>query len=128
MGAFVTVALVVILAHHTISGFKNVSLSRIGLMTFYMVMVALFVGGQTAALTFTSVSRACRARNMVLTAGDQFSHIAGTIIGMSVVMRTPSRIATMGVFGWTIVRFGMIYLEMMVDERYRHRRDCPRQT
>ena len=128
MGAFVTVALVAIVLHHANSGFKNISFARVGLMSLFLAMVAMFVGGQTAALTFTSVSRACMARNMVLTAGDQFAHIAGTIVGMSLIMRTPSRISTFGLLGWTVVRFGMLYYRGIVDRRYRHRRGCSSAT
>lgn len=108
MGASVAGAVIVVGIHHVKSGLKNVRIAGLGLMSLFLGMVAMFVGGQTAALTFTSVSSACMARNMVLTAGDQFAYIAGTIIGMVFIMRAPSRVGTMGLLAWTVVRFGML--------------------
>jgi len=93
--------------HHAISGLKNVSFARLLLMSLFLVMVTMFVAGQTAALTSTSVSGACMARNMVLTAGDQFAHIAGTIIGLSFLLRNPSQMAMLGLLGWTVLRVGI---------------------
>ena len=107
LGAFAAGGLVVIVGHHAISGLKNVSLARLVLMGLFLVMVAMFVAGQTAALTFTSVSSACMARNMVLTAGDQFAHIAGTVIGLSFILRNPSQMAMLGLLGWTVLRVGI---------------------
>lgn len=107
LGASVTAAVIALGIYHVKLGFKKVALVRLGLMVLFSGMVAMFVGGQTAALTFTAVSKACMASNMVLTAGDQFAHIAGTIIGMNVIMRTPSRFGIMGLLAWTVVRFGM---------------------
>ena len=107
LGASVAAAVIVVGVHHVKSGLKNIRIGRLGLMSLFLGMVAMFVGGQTAALTFTSVSRACMARNMALTAGDQLAHIAGAIIGMVLIMRAPSRVGTMGLLAWTVVRFGL---------------------
>jgi hypothetical protein len=76
----------------------------VGLTLIFLVDVALFIGGQTAALTFTAVSNACGATNVLLTVGDQLARVSGLIVGLNIIARVRFNWARLGLYVWTIAR------------------------
>jgi hypothetical protein len=103
------IATAVIGGHHIFHSFKHVTILQGGLMVLFLLMVGIFVGEQTNALTLTSTSAACGEANMLVTVGDQFSRISGLILGLHIVTIERSRGAMYGLFAWTIARLGISF-------------------
>jgi hypothetical protein len=107
LGSSLAIATGVIVGHNIFHSFKHVTVLQGGLMVLFLLMVGIFVGEQTNALTLTSTSSACGEANMLVTVGDQFSRISGLILGLHIVAIEKSRRAMFGLFGWTIARLGI---------------------
>ena len=95
--------------HHTLSSARNSSPLRLGLTIIFLVNVTLFIGGQTAALTFTAVSSECLSRNILATFADQLARISALIIGLNVVARSRFRWAKFALYGWAVIRLGTCF-------------------
>lgn len=108
-------AVVVIVGHNIISSFKNSTPLRFALTILFLVNIALFIGGQTAALTFTAVSDACEHRNVLLTFADQFARVSSFIIGLNVIARLHSQLPKYALYGWAVVRLGTCSLLIRVN-------------
>lgn len=107
MTATLATSIIVIAIHHTVSSFRNASPLRLGLTIVFLVSLTLFIGGQTAALTFTAVSTECHTRNILATFADQLARISALIIGLNVVARARFKWAKYVLYGWAVVRLGM---------------------
>jgi hypothetical protein len=96
----------IISIHHTLSSVRKSSLLRLGLTIIFLVSVTLFIGGQTAALTFSAVSGECLSRNILATFADQLARISALIIGLNVVARSRFPWAKFALYGWAVSRLG----------------------
>jgi hypothetical protein len=107
--ATLATSIVFISVHHAVFSFKNTSPLRLGLTMVFLVSVALFIAGQTAALTFTAVSTECQSRNILATFADQFARISAFIIGLNIVARARFKWLKFALYGWAVARLGILF-------------------
>lgn len=123
--ASLATSLIIIAGHYTVFSFRNTSPLRLGLTIAFLVSITLFIGGQTAALTFTSVSNYCQSRNVLATFGDQLARISALIVGLNIVARVRFEWAKVVLCGWAVVRLG-IFLDFLTYGSYWHCFSCSR--
>lgn len=102
-------AVAIVAGYQIISASRKTTRLRLGLTIIFLVDIILFIGGQTSALTFTSVSEDCTQRNILLTFADQFARISSLIVGLNIVSRGQSLVAKFALYGWFLGRLGTFH-------------------
>jgi hypothetical protein len=103
-------AIAIVAGYQIISASRKTTRLRLGLTIIFLVDIILFIGGQTSALTFTSVSDDCTQRNILLTFADQFARISSLIVGLNIVSRGRSQLPKFALYAWFLGRLGTFHL------------------
>ena len=106
MTSTLATALAIVAVYHAISTSKKSTPLHFGLIVIFLVDIILFIGGQTSALTFTSVSDDCTHRNVILTFADQLARVSSFIVGLNIVDRVRIQWPKFVLYSWVLARLG----------------------